>query len=441
MVMSIRPRTYCSPFGATQPPGGGGGGGGGSPAGPVITSQPADTAVDSGVTYAFYVTATGVAPLSYNWGNWTDSGFIQLPGGTSTSWSGTATDADNGRKFRVLITDANGKWVMSNIATLTVNSTTPASAPSFTATGGVQPSNVTVTELSTATLYAVAVGNPTPTHAWQEYRGGTWQSIVPGISPWSNFAGADTHTLTMGTGNTLTLADSGRQFRCHASNNQGTADSTTATLTVQQSASNVNMCQPGLATMQMTTYAPQVDVIVSGLTQYRPTTVTASSTDNGYSYESFSAVSWDGSSATGSMARVETLWGYPSGNGDSVFSMGTFYGITGHTFTGIPNLKVVFGGVSVQDGKTTGGALNQSILQLQIYDSSLPGGVATVTWTGAAAINALGSTTYTRAMPNNWAMTGSTTTQLVWTLYSRADKSTTSDHFNYVTINEIYFEG
>ena len=435
MVMTMRTRTLCSPFGATQAPGGGGGGGGGSPAGPVITGQPSNTTVNENANFSFTVTATGVAPLAYQWCYWTDSGPITLPGGTSTSWSGVGTIDLDGKKYRVLVTDANGKWVWSNIVTLAVSSTNPAAAPTFT----TQPTNISVSESSTGTLYAVASGNPTPTLAWQEKIGSNWTSIVSGIAPWSNFSGETTSTLTLGTGGTLKLSDSGRIFRCHAANNQGTANSNQVTLTVNQGSSNIVLCQIGAASMTLQAQRPQVTVLTTGLTQYRPSGVSPCSTDIGFAYESFSAVSWDANFSTGSMARVETLWGYPSQNGDSLFLMGSFYNLGAKTFTGIPNLQLVFGNVSVQDGKTAAGAVNQSILQLQVYNSGSL--VTTKTWTGAAAINALSGQTVSVPMPNNWAMAGGNSTQLSWALYSRADKSQQSDHFNFVTINELYVEG
>jgi hypothetical protein len=91
------------------------------------------------------------------------------------------------------------------------------------------------------------------------------------------------------------------------------------------------------------------------------------------------------------------------------------------------------------DGKTAGGALNQSVLQLQIYNNGAL--VSTQTWTGASTLNALAGQTTSIALPSGFNMIGGTSTQLSWTLFNRADKSQSSDQFSSVTINEIYIEG
>lgn len=445
MVMAFRTRTYCSPYGATQTPGGGGGGGGGTPSGPVITVQPSNQSVDENNTFAFSVTATGVAPLSYAWCEWTDAGPIQIPGGTATSWGGTATAALNGKRYRVQVTDANGKWVWSNVVTLTVNSTNPYTVPVFTTQPPAAPQ---FTVLTQGTLYAAASGNPTPTLAWQEYVANQWQTIVSGLGgsaggpgSWGNFSGENTSTLVLGTGNTLKLVDNGRTFRCYASNSMGTAASTSSVIAVNQGSQNENLCQIGCAQLTFSSVQCkiQTDVSTTGLTQYRPGSVTSCSTDNGYAYESFGAMSYDSNFSTGSKARVETVWGQPSQNGDSVFTMGVFLGFSAHTFVGAPNLKIVWGANAVMDGKTAGGALNQSVLQLQIYNNGAL--VSTQTWTGASTLNALAGQTTSIALPSGFNMIGGTSTQLSWTLFNRADKSQSSDQFSSVTINEIYIEG
>ena len=91
---------------------------------PKITAQPADATVAEGGTAVFSVTATGNS-LSYQWqyrspsGNWTNSA---AQSATTASLSIGAISARNGYKYRCIITDATGAAVVSDAATLTVQS-------------------------------------------------------------------------------------------------------------------------------------------------------------------------------------------------------------------------------------------------------------------------------------------------------------------------------
>jgi hypothetical protein len=87
-----------------------------TPVAPTITTQPQDTAVIEGQSATFSVTATGTAPLSYQWKKnganvGTNSSIYTTPG---------TTMADNGAKFRVIVTNTAGQ-AESNEASLTVN--------------------------------------------------------------------------------------------------------------------------------------------------------------------------------------------------------------------------------------------------------------------------------------------------------------------------------
>ena len=88
-------------------------------AAPSITTQPASPTVTAGQTATFSVTATGTAPLSYQWSK---SG-TAIGGATSSSYTTPATtSSDNGAKFTVVVSNSMGT-ATSNAATLTV--TTP----------------------------------------------------------------------------------------------------------------------------------------------------------------------------------------------------------------------------------------------------------------------------------------------------------------------------
>jgi hypothetical protein len=97
------------------------GGGGGSappaPVAPTISAQPTDKTVLAGATATFSVTATGTAPLSYQWKK---GGTAITTGGTSSSYTTPATVAgDSGSSYTVTVTNAAGS-ITSSAATLTV---------------------------------------------------------------------------------------------------------------------------------------------------------------------------------------------------------------------------------------------------------------------------------------------------------------------------------
>ena len=138
---------------------------------PSITAQPANTTVTVGQTASFSVGAAGTSPLTYQWRKNT----ANVSGATGTSYTTPATTSgDNGAKFDVVVSNANGSMT-SSAAVLTVTATgatlqsiavSPA-APSvgigntqqFTATGTYSDNstkNITssVTWASSNTLFA-----------------------------------------------------------------------------------------------------------------------------------------------------------------------------------------------------------------------------------------------------------------------------------------------
>ena len=87
---------------------------------PTITTQPANQTVTLGQTAAFSVTATGTAPLSYQW----QKNSTNILGATLVSYTTPATvSGDNGAKFDVIVSNTVGSQT-SAMATLTVNSVT-----------------------------------------------------------------------------------------------------------------------------------------------------------------------------------------------------------------------------------------------------------------------------------------------------------------------------
>ncbi|HEX6638926.1 MAG TPA: PQQ-dependent sugar dehydrogenase, partial [Steroidobacteraceae bacterium] len=82
---------------------------------PSISSHPASLTVAAGQVARFSVTASGSAPLQYQW----QRNGANISGATGSTYSFTATAADNGATFRAVVSNGAGSAV-SNSATLTV---------------------------------------------------------------------------------------------------------------------------------------------------------------------------------------------------------------------------------------------------------------------------------------------------------------------------------
>jgi hypothetical protein len=178
---------------------------------PSISSQPASKTVTVGQTASFSVTATGTAPLSYQW----QKNGAAISGATSSRYTTPATtNTDNGVLFAVVVSNSVGK-VTSNSARLTVNS-----APSIT----TQPFSQTVTAGQTATFAVTATGTAPLSYQWQ--KNGT------------PITGATSASYT--TPAEIT-ADNGAQFMVAISNSAGSVTSTAAILTVNASTLVLNV--------------------------------------------------------------------------------------------------------------------------------------------------------------------------------------------------------
>lgn len=170
---------------------------------PSITSHPQNQSVEPGALATFTVTATGTAPLSYQW---TKDG-INIAGATTSSYTTPMTSGtDNGSVFRCVVTNAFGSQT-SNPATLTILSLPPSITQ--------QPQNRTVDFGQAATFSVMATGTSPLAYQWQKN----------GI----DISGATSSSYT--TPATI-LADNGSVFRCIVTNSVGVDSSTGAVLTV-----------------------------------------------------------------------------------------------------------------------------------------------------------------------------------------------------------------
>ena len=136
---------------------------------PQISTAPQNTTVASGQTATFSVTATGTAPLSYQW----SKNGTAINGATSASYTTPTTSSnDNGASFTVTVTNSAGS-ITSNAATLTVNSPAnpPAATPNFSVPAGTYSSAQSVTlscSTASSTIYYTTNGT-TPTHSSSVY--------------------------------------------------------------------------------------------------------------------------------------------------------------------------------------------------------------------------------------------------------------------------------
>ena len=207
---------------------------------PAITTQPVNQAVTAGQTATFSVTATGTAPLSYQW----QKNGSNISGATSSSYTTPATTTpDSGSTFKVVVSNSAGS-VTSNAVTLTVN---PAPvSPAIT----TQPANQTVTAGQTATFSVTATGTAPLSYQWQKNG--------------SNILGATSSSYATPA---TTTSDSGSTFKVVVSNSAGSVTSNAASLTV-----NPAPVAPVISTQ------PANQTVTAGQTATFTVTATGSST-------------------------------------------------------------------------------------------------------------------------------------------------------------------
>jgi hypothetical protein len=170
---------------------------------PGISTPPANQTVNVGQTATFSVTATGTAPLSYQW----MKNGTSISGAISATYTTPATAAtDSGALFAVTVSNTAGTITSGN-ATLTVQV-----PPSIT----TPPANQTVNAGQTASFSVVAAGTAPLSYQWQKNN--------------ANISGATAASYTTPA---TTGSDNSATFRVVVSNAAGTVTSSAATLTVQ----------------------------------------------------------------------------------------------------------------------------------------------------------------------------------------------------------------
>jgi poly(3-hydroxybutyrate) depolymerase len=181
-----------------------------APAGPAITTSPADQSAIAGRPAAFTVVAAGMPPLRYQW----KKNGMDIAGATSPSLSiPAAITADSGAAFTVTVTGPDGS-VTSARATLTV--TRSPGAPVIL----TSPARVRALTNQHAS-FSVVARSPSPmTYQWQKGTFNANMIDIPG-------ANAATYTTPL-----TTLADHRTLVRCIVSNSAGSVTSASELLLV-----------------------------------------------------------------------------------------------------------------------------------------------------------------------------------------------------------------
>jgi beta-lactamase superfamily II metal-dependent hydrolase len=169
---------------------------------PSITTQPASQTVTAGGNVTFSVSASGTAPLSYQW----RFAGVNIAGATAASYTRTGVQSNDAGNYSVVVANAAGSVTSAN-AVLTVT----AAPPSIS----TQPASQTVVQGSAATFSVVASGTGTLTYQWR-FNG-------------ANISGATTSSYTRSNAQTTHQGN----YSVVVANSAGSVTSANASLTVK----------------------------------------------------------------------------------------------------------------------------------------------------------------------------------------------------------------
>lgn len=153
---------------------------------PSITTQPSSQTVNPGATVAFSVTASGTAPLSYQW---TFNG-ANIAGATAASFSKSNVQGADAGNYAVVVNNVAGSATSAN-AVLSVNV-----PPSIT----TQPASQTVNSGSTVT-FTVAAGGTAPLNYQWRFNGANIAGANAASFSKSNVQSGDAGSYSVVVGN------------------------------------------------------------------------------------------------------------------------------------------------------------------------------------------------------------------------------------------------
>ncbi len=171
--------------------------------GPTLTAEPANVTVAAGASASFTVTATGTAPLSYQWRKSTTA----ISGATNATFNLSAVQAVDAGSYTCSVSNSAGS-ATSTTATLTVTGATLA--PTIV----TSPQSATVDAGASATFTVIANGTAPLAYQWNK----------DGVA----LAGSTTATLNIAAAQS---SDAGN-YLCKVTNSAGNATSAAAALVV-----------------------------------------------------------------------------------------------------------------------------------------------------------------------------------------------------------------
>ncbi len=253
-----------------------------------ITTSPASQTNSFGGSATFFVTASGAAPLRFQW-YFTNA----IPGATSASLLLNNLVATNAGNYFVVVSNSLGQ-ATSSVATLTI-----LLSPSITSS----PQSQSILVGQGASFNVAAVGAPTLTYQWRKNS--------------NNIAGANSTTYSIATAATV---DAG-YYDVVATNFSGSVTSAVASLTVNNPASysgvlagwDMNgVSSYGTSPMAPTTNA--VNVTVTGLTRGSGVTISGTAASRAWG-----GVNWSQTTAAaGVTANQFATFGIVAANGYAI---------------------------------------------------------------------------------------------------------------------------
>lgn len=222
---------------------------------PNVTVQPSNMAECVGGNVTFSLTATGQAPLQYQWSDNHGSGWNTISGATNSSVTVTSITAGmNGYQYRCEVTNACGSTTSSS-AVLTVN------LPPVIDTSFYSPVTFVNTICSgSSTWFEVTANGPGKTFQWKYYNGSSWVNVSNGTPTGVTYTPTvtvDTATLNIST-NSGSTPPGTYLYRCEVTNSCGADTTITGTLNyyvnpaVSTHPSNASVCITGSAGFSIT---------------------------------------------------------------------------------------------------------------------------------------------------------------------------------------------
>ncbi len=348
---------------------------------PVVTTNPANQAVEAGQTATFTAAANAnPATTTVQWQISTDNGntFTDISGATSTTLTLTnVLTSQNGDEYQAVFANSIGSTT-SSTATLTVL------YPPIVTTN---PNNLAVTVGQDATFTAAANGSPTPTVQWQisTDSGATWTNL----SDDTNISGSTSNTLTL---KRTSFSLNGNEYRAEFDNSYGMILTSAAILTVQTPPTvTINPRSQTVVAGQTATFTAAADGNPSPTVQWQI------STDSGATWINLS----DGTNISGSASNTLTLTNVlPSQYGDEYRAV--FTSTTGTASTSAASLTVQFAPIV----ETSPSSLAVTVGQNAVFTATaIANPAATVQWkvssdSGITWNNISGATSDTLTLTN-----------------------------------------